>query len=70
MQELRTTTGQRIRIAYDPSRNVLTFHEVDWCADALRSTGAPVKSHSVRPLGGTSVVAFATRRARPRSRAA
>jgi hypothetical protein len=70
MQELRTTTGQRIRIAYDPSRNQLTFHEDDWCADPLKSTGAPVKSSIVRPLSGPTVVALRTRCARPRTRAA
>jgi hypothetical protein len=68
MQELRTTTGQRIRIAYDPSRNALTFSEDDWCPDPFRA-GAP-KSHATRPLGGATVVTLPPRRARPRTRAA
>ena len=54
MQELRTTTGQRVTISYDPRSNALTFTETDWFADPLRSTGVPVKSHIVRPLGGTT----------------
>jgi hypothetical protein len=68
MQELRTTTGQRIRIAYDPSRNALTFHEDDWCPDLIRAAAS--KSHAIRPLTGARVVALPARRPRPRSRAA
>ena len=62
MQELRTTTGQRVRISYDPANNQLTFQETDWFADPLRSTGMPVKSHIIRPLGARNVVALTTRR--------
>jgi hypothetical protein len=62
MQELRTTTGQRVRISYDPASNQLTFQETDWFADPLRSTGVPVKSRTVRPLGARNVVPLSTRR--------
>jgi hypothetical protein len=62
MQELRTTTGQRVVISYDPTRNALTFSETDWFAEPIRSTGVPVKSHSVRPLVPPNVVAMPTRR--------
>lgn len=62
MQELRTTTGQRVRISYDPASNALTFHETDWFADPIRSTGVPVKSDIVRPLAPRNVVALPARR--------
>lgn len=62
MQELRTTTGQRVRISYDPARNQVTFHETDWFADPIRSTGVPVKSQIVRSMGARNVVALPTRR--------
>ena len=62
MQELRTTTGQRVTISYDPRSNALTFTETDWFADPLRSTGVPVKTRIVRPLGGRNVVALPSRR--------
>jgi hypothetical protein len=64
MQELRTTTGQRVTITYDPTRNALTFTEADWFADPLRSTGVPVKSQSVRPLSGRNLVALPRRPSR------
>jgi len=64
MQELRTTTGQRVRISYDPKSNALTFAETDWFADSLRSTGVPAKSQTVRLLGGRNVVALRARRRR------
>lgn len=62
MQDLRTTTGQRVAICYDPTRNALTFREIDWFADPLRAGGAPEKSLSVRPLGPRNVVAMIARR--------
>lgn len=62
MQELRTTTGQRVRISYDPASNALTFQETDWFADPLRSTGVPEKSQIVRPPGGRNVMALPPRR--------
>ena len=62
MQELRTTTGQRVRVSYDPSSNALIFHETDWFADPIRSTGVPVKSHIVRSLDARNVVTLPTRR--------
>jgi hypothetical protein len=55
MQDMRTTTGQRVSISYDPSINALIFREEDWFADPLRSTGVPVKSQIVRRLGGDNV---------------
>ena len=62
MQDLRTTTGQRVIISYDQTRNALTFCETDWFAEPMRSTGVPVKSHIVRPLVPTNVVAMPKRR--------
>ncbi|HQZ11521.1 MAG TPA: hypothetical protein PK286_01430 [Devosia sp.] len=62
MQELRTTTGQSVSITYDPARNQLTFHESEWFAVTLRSTGVPVKSLSVRAPQPASVVAPQFRR--------
>jgi hypothetical protein len=67
MQELRTTTGQRVTIAYDAKSNALIFTETDWFADPIRSTGVPVKSQSVRRLRGHRVVTLPRR---PRRRAA
>lgn len=64
MQELRTTTGQRVRVSYDPKRNALIFHETDWFADPIRSTGMPVTSHIVRPPEVRNVVTLPTRRVR------
>jgi hypothetical protein len=55
MQDLRTTTGQRVSISYDPSINALIFREHDWFADPIRSTGVPVKSAIVRRLGADNV---------------
>jgi hypothetical protein len=63
MKELRTTTGQRMTINYDPKSNALIFTETDWFADPIRSTGVPVKSQIVRPLGGRNVLALLRRRA-------
>ena len=63
MQDLRTTTGQRVTISYDPTRNALIFHETDWFAEPTRSTGVPAKSHIVRPLASRNVVRL-ERRAR------
>jgi hypothetical protein len=62
MQELRTTTGQRVTISYDPRSNALIFTETDWFADPIRSTGVPVKSQIVRPLGGPHIISLSTRR--------
>jgi hypothetical protein len=63
MQELRTTTGQLVRISYDPKTNALIFTETDWFADPIRSSAVPVKSRIVRPLHGRNVVALRPRRA-------
>jgi hypothetical protein len=62
MQELRTTTGQRVIISYDQQRNALTFREIDWFADPLRSTAVPVKSEIIRPLLPRNVIALRGRR--------
>jgi hypothetical protein len=62
MQDMRTTTGQRVSISYDPSTNALTFREEDWFADPIRSTGVPVKSAIVRRLSADNVTRLVTRR--------
>lgn len=62
VQELRTTTGQRVRISYDPTTDALTFHEMDWFADPLRSTGVPVKSAIARRGLSPTIVALEKRR--------
>lgn len=55
MQDMRTTTGQRVSISYDPSTDVLIFREQDWFADPIRSAGVPVKSAIVRRPGTDNV---------------
>jgi hypothetical protein len=67
MPELRTTTGQRVTISYDPRNNALTFTEIDWFADPLRSTGIPEKSRIERPLHPRNVISLSTRRSVPRA---
>lgn len=68
MQELRTTTGQRVTITYDPKSNALTFTETDWFADPIRSTAVPEKSRVVHGLAPRNVVALLRRRSfRPRA---
>ena len=62
MQDMRTTTGQRVSISYDPSTNALIFREEDWFADPIRSTGVPVKSAIVRRLGADNVTRLVTGR--------
>lgn len=62
MQELRTTTGQRVLISYDKQRNALTFHEIDWFAEPLRSTAVPEKSDTTRTLLPRNVIALPRRR--------
>ena len=62
MQELRTTTGQRVLINYDPTRNALTFRETDWFAEPLRSSAVPVKSDTDRPLMPRNVVSLPKRK--------
>lgn len=64
MQELRTTTGQRVIISYNQASNALTFQETDWFAEPLRSTSVPVKSEIRRPLPPRNVISLTrTRRA-------
>lgn len=67
MQDMRTTTGQRVSISYDPSTNALIFSEQDWFADPIRSTGVPVKSAIVRRLGADNVTRLAIDRKRKRN---
>ena len=62
MQELRTTTGQRVIIRYDQRQNALTFHETDWFADPLRSTSVPEKTDTTRPLPPRNVIELRRRR--------
>ena len=66
MQDMRTTTGQRVSISYDPSTNALIFREEDWFADPIRSTGVPVKSAIVRRLGTDNVTRLVADRKRKR----
>lgn len=61
MPEMRTTTGQRISIGYDPAANVLVFREEGWHAEAFRTGEAPVVTRLVRPIG-TAAVARLRRR--------
>jgi hypothetical protein len=68
MQDMRTTTGQRVSISYDPSTNALIFREEDWFADPLRSTGVPVKSAIVRRPDIASVTRLVPRPRRRRNR--
>jgi len=56
MQDLRTTTGQRISIGYDPAANTLTFREEGWHPDMFRSGDAPAVSRQQRPIGGAVVM--------------
>ena len=71
MQDMRTTTGQRVSISYDPSTNALILREEDWFAEPIRSTGVPVKSEIVRRLGAGNITRLVTGRKRKRvSRAA
>ncbi|MHB1102951.1 MAG: hypothetical protein ACYC0C_09305 [Devosia sp.] len=70
MQDMRTTTGQRVSISYDPSTNALIFREEDWFADPIRSTGVPVKSAIVRRLGADNVTRLVTNRKRLSPKAA
>jgi len=67
MQDMRTTTGQRVSISYDPSTNALIFRELDWFADPIRSTGVPVKSAIVRRLGADNITRLVTDRKRRRN---
>jgi hypothetical protein len=62
---MRTTTGQRVSISYDPSTNALIFREEDWFADPLRSTGVPVKSAIVRRPDIDNVTRLTPRPRRP-----
>lgn len=62
MQALRTTTGQRVLISYDPTRNALTFRETDWFAEPLRSSAVPVKAETERPLTPRNVIPLRKRK--------
>ncbi|MDP1730831.1 MAG: hypothetical protein Q8L54_06555 [Devosia sp.] len=62
MQDMRTTTGQRVSISYDPSTNALIFREEDWFAEPIRSTGVPAKSAIMRRLGADNVTRLVIRR--------
>jgi len=55
MQDLRTTTGQRISIGYDPAANTLTFREENWHADMFRGGDAPSVIRQQRPIGGAVI---------------
>jgi hypothetical protein len=55
MQDLRTTSGHRISIGYDPAANTLIFREEGWHAEPFRSEEAPAVTRLVRPIGGATV---------------
>ena len=54
MQEMRTTSGGRITIGYDPAANTLTFREEGWHAEAFRGDEAEV-TRLVRPIGSAVI---------------
>lgn len=55
MADLRTTTGQRISIGYDPTANTFLFREDGWHPEAFRIEQAPQVSRLARPIGGAAV---------------
>lgn len=55
MQDLRTTTGQRMSIGYDPTANTLIFREAGWHADAFRLEGTPMVTRLQRPIGRATI---------------
>lgn len=55
MQDLRTTSGQRMSIGYDPAANTLIFREEGWYADHFRSSGAPTVTRLQRPIGRATI---------------
>lgn len=65
MPEMRTTTGQRISIGYDPAANVLVFREEGWHAEAFRTGDAPVTTRLARPIGTAAVARLRRRRTGP-----
>lgn len=55
MQDLRTTSGHRITIGYDPRANTLTFREDGWHAEAFRTGDEPAVTKQQRPIGGAVI---------------
>jgi hypothetical protein len=55
MQDLRTTSGQRITIGYDPAANVLIFREEGWHAEPFRNGGDVAVTRLARPIGSAAV---------------
>jgi hypothetical protein len=55
MQELRTTSGQRITIGYDPTANTLIFREEGWYAEPFRAGEEAGVTRLVRPIGSAVV---------------
>lgn len=55
MQDLRTTSGHRITIGYDPRANTLTFREDGWHAEAFRTGDEPTVTKLQRPIGGAVI---------------
>jgi hypothetical protein len=56
MAELRTTSGQRISIGYDPTANTLIFQEEGWHAEAFRNSEAPPAVRQTRPIGSVTML--------------
>lgn len=55
MQDLRTTSGHRITIGYDPKANTLIFREDGWYAEAFRTGDEPAVTRLQRPIGGAVI---------------
>jgi hypothetical protein len=55
MQDLRTTSGNRITIGYDPAANTMIFREEGWHAEAFRSGDEAEVTRLVRPIGGAVI---------------
>lgn len=55
MQDLRTTSGQRISIGYDPTANTMIFMEDSWHAEMFRSGDGAALTKLQRPIGGAVV---------------
>lgn len=69
MQDLRTTSGHRITIGYDPAANTLTFREEGWYAEPFRTAEEPTVTRLTRPIGGATITRLrdARRRHFPRT---
>lgn len=66
MQDMRTTSGHRITIGYDPAANTLTFREEGWHAEAFRTGEEPLVTRLSRPIGGATITRLRDVRRRQR----